>query len=381
MTSTDFERLFEGLYSATHVVILLDPTWQTIYHTQPAQAESSTAALRSQLLAGKPLTGADGEYYYFLTRNEGTGLSLILQQPKTFSSQVMDTFYTVSILMGLMCLLLCLWCAWLLSRHLSQPVHQLDEAMGEIKKGNLEIHMETDREDELGRLTESFNRMTEEYRQNLVRSVARQRELNETQLRMMQAQLNPHFLYNTLDSMKWLGVTHHVPQVATLATDLAVILRAGISGSEFITLEDELELVDRYIDIQSLRFEDRFTCEIDVPENKLKIRLRFVKSIKNTNICEKLYTKWIDYDTIKDTLQVRTRRPGDYISAAGGRKKLKDYFIDEKIPRSERDRIPLLADGSHILWIIGYRLSDGCKIGEETKRVLEIDAEFPGAYI
>lgn len=118
-----------------------------------------------------------------------------------------------------------------------------------------------------------------------------------------------------------------------------------------------------------------------MPENKLKIRLRFVKSIKNTNICEKLYTKWIDYDTIKDTLQVRTRRPGDYISAAGGRKKLKDYFIDEKIPRSERDRIPLLADGSHILWIIGYRLSDGCKIGEETKRVLEIDAEFPGAYI
>ncbi len=124
----------------------------------------------------------------------------------------------------------------------------------------------------------------------------------------------------------------------------------------------------------------RIPCEIEVPENKLKIRFRFVESIKNTNICEKLYTKWIDYDTIKDTLQVRTRRPGDYISAAGGRKKLQDYFIDEKIPRPERDRIPLLADGPHVLWIIGYRLSDACKIGEETKRVLEIDAEFP-AYI
>ena len=77
---------------------------------------------------------------------------------------------------------------------------------------------------------------------------------------------------------------------------------------------------------------------------------------------------------------MRTRRPGDYISAAGGRKKLQDYFIDEKIPRPERDRIPLLADGPHVLWIIGYRLSDACKIGEETKQVLEIDAEFP-AYI
>lgn len=266
MTSDDFARLFDGLYNATHVIILLDPTWQTIYHTQPAQAERSTAVLRNQLLSGKPLTGADGEYYYYVARSESTGMSLILQQPKTFNSQVMSTFYGVSTLMGFLCLLLCLWCAWLLSRHLARPVHQLDEAMGEVKKGNLDIHMETDREDELGRLTESFNRMTEEYRQNLIRSVMRQKELNETQLRMMQAQLNPHFLYNTLDNMKWLGVTHRVPQVATLATDLAIILRAGISGSEFITLEEELELIDRYIDIQSLRFEDRFTCEIDVPD-------------------------------------------------------------------------------------------------------------------
>ncbi|MFR5073392.1 MAG: tRNA lysidine(34) synthetase TilS [Bianqueaceae bacterium] len=80
-------------------------------------------------------------------------------------------------------------------------------------------------------------------------------------------------------------------------------------------------------------------------------------------------------------MQVRTRRPGDYISAAGGRKKLKDYFIDEKIPRSERGQDS--AAGGWLPHSVDhrYRLSDGCKIGEETKRVLEIDAEFPGAYI
>lgn len=267
MSSSDFDRLFHGLYSATNVVILMDPLWHTIYHTQPAQAEKASAALRAQLLAGDALTGTGGEYFFHTGRHEATGFTMVLQQPKTFNSQVMQTVYAVSAMMGFLCLLLCLWCAWLLSRHLSMPVNQLDEAMGEVKKGNLDIHMETDREDELGRLTESFNRMTEEYRQNLARSVQRQKELNETQLRMMQAQLNPHFLYNTLDSMKWLGVTHHVPQVATLATDLATILRAGISSGEFITLEQELELVDRYIDIQSLRFEDSFTYECDVPDH------------------------------------------------------------------------------------------------------------------
>lgn len=86
-----------------------DPTWQTIYHTQPAQVESSTVA-RGASLAGKPLyRGGMGEYYYFLTRNEGTGLSLDFTAAETSSApQVMDTFYTVSILDGALRLLLCL---------------------------------------------------------------------------------------------------------------------------------------------------------------------------------------------------------------------------------------------------------------------------------
>lgn len=266
MTQENFDLLFNGLYHAANNVILLDSLWRAIYYTQPAQAGKTVAALRSQLLQNTDLTGAEGEYYFHGVRQDRTGFTLLLQQPKTFTAEVMRTIYGVSALMGFLCLLLCLWCAWLLSRHLSEPVKALDDAMKQVEQGHFDIHLQTDREDELGRLAIRFNQMTDEYRLNLERSVRRQRELNETQLRMMQAQLNPHFLYNTLDSMKWLGVTHQVPQVATLATDLATILRAGISGDEFITLDQELELIDRYIDIQSLRFEDRFTCEIDIGE-------------------------------------------------------------------------------------------------------------------
>ena len=103
----------------------------------------------------------------------------------------------------ILCLLLGLLCAWLLSRYLSKPVNELDEAMKRVEKGDYAAELSSDREDEMGRLTASFNRMTREYRQNLERSVQRERELNETELSMMQAQLNPHFLYNTLDSIKW----------------------------------------------------------------------------------------------------------------------------------------------------------------------------------
>ncbi len=266
ITPDNFDYLFRELYSAASDIILMDPFWQPIYHSQPAQTETVVESLRSQLLAGEALTGAGGDYYYYASPHQETGFSLILQQPMTFTSTVMHTIYGVSLLMGLLCLLLCLWCAWLLSRHLFRPIRQLDEAMGEVKKGNFDVHLDTERQDELGRLADSFNHMAEEYQANLTRSVSRQKELNDTQLRMLQAQLNPHFLYNTLDTMKWLGVAHHVPQIAELASDLAIILRAGISGDEIITVEQELELIDRYLAIQSIRFEDRFTCEIDIPE-------------------------------------------------------------------------------------------------------------------
>jgi len=85
------------------------------------------------------------------------------------------------------------------------------------------------------------------------------------------------------------------------------------------------------------------------------------------------YTKWIDYDTIKDAFVIRTRRTGDYILLSGGvRKTVKAYMIDEKIPAGMRDRIPLVAVGNHILWIVGYRLDESVKLSEHTRQVLQI---------
>ncbi|MST81519.1 tRNA lysidine(34) synthetase TilS [Lachnospiraceae bacterium Oil+RF-744-WCA-WT-13] len=92
---------------------------------------------------------------------------------------------------------------------------------------------------------------------------------------------------------------------------------------------------------------------------------------------QKQYTKWLDYDKIKNDLSFRTRQPGDYltISGDGGRKKLKKYLIDSKIPRMEREKLVLLASGSEVWWIVGYRISGSCRVTENTRRILEISAE------
>ncbi len=97
---------------------------------------------------------------------------------------------------------------------------------------------------------------------------------------------------------------------------------------------------------------------------------------KDMEIPKNQYTKWFDYDKINDTLSVRTREPGDYFMIGNGKtKKLHRFFIDEKIPEELRDHILLLAEGNHILWIIGYRISEYYKVTDATRNVLEVRAD------
>ncbi len=89
------------------------------------------------------------------------------------------------------------------------------------------------------------------------------------------------------------------------------------------------------------------------------------------------YTKWFDYDKMKESPVIRFRQTGDFLTIADGEgrmfhKSLKDYMITEKIPKEMRDRIPVLAEGSHVLWLVGYRISEYYKIDRNTKHVLQV---------
>ena len=91
-------------------------------------------------------------------------------------------------------------------------------------------------------------------------------------------------------------------------------------------------------------------------------------------IPQKTYTKWFDYDIIKNSLFIRTRRQGDSITIdnTGSRQKLKKYFINEKVPAAMREELLVIADGEQILWIPGMRQSHAYQVREDTKRILEI---------
>ena len=104
-------------------------------------------------------------------------------------------------------------------------------------------------------------------------------------------------------------------------------------------------------------------------------RIELCIKLQNTaKIPENTYTKWFDYDKIKNRLMLRRRRPEDVITIddAGHHKKLNRFLIDRKIPQHIRDSLWILADGSSVVWLIGERIGAEYKVTEETQRILEI---------
>lgn len=102
------------------------------------------------------------------------------------------------------------------------------------------------------------------------------------------------------------------------------------------------------------------------------IETRLFPYEKNETIPEKPYTKWFDYDKISRVLEIRNRQKGDLLSIKGGTQKLQDFMINSKIPKENRSKVPMIAEGNQIVWIPGYRIGENYKVSEQTKTVLEI---------
>ena len=264
-TRDNFDNLLNGFYSAGDTLLVLDPHQKPLYCSRPEYGESEINDIITHTISGQEERA--GVYTRYLwTREPVGGFYILLRCSAPISAPAARTMGTMSLALSGLGLILSLIIAGALSRSIAQPVSLLDKAMAKVKKGNLSVRITTSRQDELGRLTESFNQMTEDLQKYLEDTVRKQKDLNQTTLKLYQTQLNPHFLYNTLDSIKWSAKINQVPMIAVLAENLAVILRRSISEKPFITLRKELETIDSYIEIQKIRFTGQFLYETEIPD-------------------------------------------------------------------------------------------------------------------
>ena len=271
MAEPQFRTLLGATAGAQNELLVLDSFWRAVYCSQQTQAQTLCGALRGELLAGKPLSGLSDDFLYTVRYHAATGLYAVLQQPQVFTRGTLRLLYTVSALCALGCVLLSVFLSLQLSRQVFRPIGTLHHAITQVGKNDLHVQVpvQEDQHDELGELALRFNRMVDSLRRNQRALLENQQALNDAQIRMLQAQLNPHFLCNTLDTMKWISKINQVPQVALMSTNLADILRFCISPDEFVELRRELEILARYVEIQRIRLSDSFTYTADVPEELL----------------------------------------------------------------------------------------------------------------
>lgn len=155
--------------------------------------------------------------------------------------------------------------AMLASRLFSRPIMQLAQSMRGVEKGDLSIRVKELRKDELGQLGTSFNYMIAEMNQLIDRLILKERQKKEIEMEVLRAQINPHFLYNTLNTISWMAKIRGADNISEAIAALIKLLRVSINlGKDNITLDEEIEYVKNYCLIQQLRFNNHFEISYDI---------------------------------------------------------------------------------------------------------------------
>ncbi len=199
-------------------------------------------------------------------RLSGMDWTLVSEVPIKELTKDTDKVSVLIVALGAFCLLLVLLSAGLLSRSISTPLVRLTRTMRKVQDGSLDTRFDVRGKDEIGLLGDGFNRMIGRIRELLKRVQAEQRQKREYELALIQSQIKPHFLYNTLDVIYTLSEMGRPRDVQRTTKALADYYRIVLSkGREMITIGEELESVRDYLAIQKIRYADVFDYRIDVP--------------------------------------------------------------------------------------------------------------------
>jgi two-component system sensor histidine kinase YesM len=186
------------------------------------------------------------------------------------------------------CILLIVLTFSYISSKISQPIKQLEKSMKKVQEGNFYIYVDAEGEDEVVKLSQTFNLMLSKVRSLMDQILVEQEAKRKSELNVLQSQINPHFLYNTLDSIVWMAENGNSHEVITMVTSLARLFRISLSkGKNIISVEQEIEHARSYLTIQKIRFKNKFTYEIEMqPEVK---NLKTIKLILQPLIENSIY--------------------------------------------------------------------------------------------
>lgn len=187
------------------------------------------------------------------------------------SYQEYRNFYQLLIGISVVALILILGLTIFLSyqipRSITKPLWKLNEVTQQVAEGNLSVRSDVQNGDEVGVLSDSLNTMIDKINELLEQVTKEQVRLRKAEFELLQSQINPHFLYNTLDAIIWLAEAGEQKKVVSMVRSLSEFFRTSLNrGKDIITVKEELQHVRSYLEIQQVRYQDILNYEINVPE-------------------------------------------------------------------------------------------------------------------
>ena len=200
----------------------------------------------------------------------------------------------------------------IISREITKPIRQLRDSMSMVEEGHFDkANVAVTTKNEIGSLSKSFNVMTERIHTLMEQNVYEQKEKRKNEMRALQAQINPHFLYNTLDSIIWMSEAGKNEEVVLMTAALAKLLRQSISNDkEQVTLSEEIEYVESYLTIQKMRYKDKLEYSIEVmPETRGTKIIKFALQ----PLVENAIYHGLKYKETKGHLNIRAYERGNKV--------------------------------------------------------------------
>lgn len=259
-------------------IYITDKDANLIYHPQQqiiyANLKTENTGFTSSSPDGSYFENFEGERRLVTVKTLNyTGWKVVgigyVEELVAVKNQIKYFFILVSVVGLIIVVLISLF----VSAKISQPIQLLQEEMKQVEQGNFDISIDVKGEDEVKELSRTFNLMVARIRSLMNQIVEEQEAKRISEMKALQAQINPHFLYNTLDSIVWMNENHKYQGVTTMVAALAKLFRISISrGNELITVRDELEHAKSYLVIQKIRYKNKFDFSIEAPPEAMEFK-------------------------------------------------------------------------------------------------------------
>lgn len=212
----------------------------------------------------------EGQKEYYITRQnvDGASWQMILIIPENeYEDQYRFLWLSAALMLGSMIAVIVLM-SYLLSGYYVGRLKKLNVEMTGLESGNLNANLPiTTEEDEIEEIYHNFNGMVQEVQRLRQEHYQLGKEVKMTEVRALQAQINPHFLYNTLDLINWISMDYGAEEIGTLTWNLARFYRLSLNhGKSLISIGEEVEHVEVYVNIENYHFDNAISLEVDVPE-------------------------------------------------------------------------------------------------------------------